>query len=123
MLDLFRSGREDLHGIIHCSGGGQTKVLHFAEESLHIVKDDLFDTPPLFRLIQEHSGTAWHEMYKVYNMGHRMEVYTTKEHAPNVIEAADKHGVSARVIGRVEERAGDSPRLTIHGPAGMEQYS
>ena len=69
MVDLFEAGREDLHGIVHCSGGGQTKVLHFADKGLHIVKDQLFDTPPLFRLIQEHSGTPWHEMYKVYNMG------------------------------------------------------
>ena len=123
MVDLFRSGREDLHGVVHCSGGGQTKVLHFADESLHIVKDDLFDTPPIFSLIQEHSGTSWHEMYKVYNMGHRMEVYTTAAHAPSVIAAAERHGVMAQVIGRVEERIGVSPRLTIHGPAGIEQYS
>lgn len=123
MVDLFQAGREDLHGIVHCSGGGQTKVLHFADAGLHIVKDDLFPTPPLFRLIQEHSGTDWHEMYKVYNMGHRMEVYTTAEHAPAVMAAAEKHGVAARIVGRVEARSEGQPRLTIHGPAGIEHYS
>ena len=123
MVDLFQAGREDLHGIVHCSGGGQTKVLHFADETLHVIKDQLFDTPPLFRLIQEHSGTPWHEMYKVYNMGHRMEVYTTVEHAETVIAAAEKHGVAARIVGRVEARSEGAPRLTIHGPAGIEDYS
>ena len=123
MVDLFKAGREHLHGIVHCSGGGQTKVLHFADEALHIVKDGLFETPPLFRLIQEHSGTPWHEMYKVYNMGHRMEVYTTAEHARNVIDTAEKHGVAARIVGHVETRSGGAPRLAIHGPAGIEHYS
>jgi phosphoribosylformylglycinamidine cyclo-ligase len=98
-------------------------VLHFADESLHIVKDGLFDTPPLFSLIQQHSGTSWHEMYKVYNMGHRMEVYTTAAHAPSVIAAAERHGVMAQIIGRVEERKGAAPRLTIQGPVGIEQYN
>ena len=98
-------------------------MLHFADEGLHIVKDQLFDTPPLFRLVQEHSGTPWHEMYKVYNMGHRMEVYTTVEHAETVMAAAEKHGVAARIVGRVEARSEGAPRLTIHGPAGIEHYS
>ena len=98
-------------------------VLWNPDEGLHIVKDELFDTPPLFRLIQEHSGTPWHEMYKVYNMGHRMEVYTTAEHAETVIATAEKHGVAARIVGRVEARSEGAPRLTIHGPAGIELYS
>ena len=98
-------------------------MLHFADEGLHIVKDNLFETPPLFRLIQEHSGTGWHEMYQVYNMGHRMEVYTTPEHAETVIAAAHKHGVAAQIVGRVEARSADAPRLTIHGPQGLETYA
>lgn len=123
MVDLFAHGREPLHGLVHCSGGGQTKVLHFADEGLHIIKDQLFDTPPLFQLIQKHSGTAWREMYQVYNMGHRMEVYTTPEHAQVVMDTARQHGVEAQIVGRVETRAGNGPRLTIQGPEGQETYS
>ncbi len=123
LVDLFKAGRGPLHGLVHCSGGGQTKVLHFADEKLHIVKDGLFETPPLFKLIQEHSGTAWREMYQVYNMGHRMEVYTTPEHAQVVIDTAQKHGVEAKVVGRVEARSAGAPRLTIQGPLGQETYS
>jgi len=123
LVDLFAHGREPLHGLVHCSGGGQTKVLHFADEGLHIIKDQLFDTPPLFQLIQKHSGTAWREMYQVYNMGHRMEVYTTPEHAQVVMDTARQHGVEAQIVGRVEARTGDAPRLTIQGPEGQETYS
>ena len=123
MVDLFQEGRSPLHGLVHCSGGGQTKVLHFASTDLHIVKDNLFDTPPLFALIQKHSGTDWHEMYQVYNMGHRLEVYTTPEHAEKVMAVAEKHGVRAQVVGRVESRTDGMPRLTIHGPEGLETYA
>ena len=123
MVDLFQEGRSPLHGLVHCSGGGQTKVLHFASTDLHIVKDNLFDTPPLFALIQKHSGTDWHEMYQVYNMGHRLEVYTTPEHAEKVMAVAEKHGVRAQVVGRVESRTDGMPRLTIHGPGGLETYA
>lgn len=123
MVDLFREGREPLHGLVHCSGGGQTKVLHFASSDLHIVKDNLFETPALFRLIQEHSGTGWREMYQVYNMGHRMEVYTTEEHAKTVMATAERHGVRAQVVGRVETRGNGAPRLSIHGPQGVETYA
>ena len=123
MVDLFQHGREHLHGIVHCSGGGQTKVLHFASPELHVVKDNLFEVPKLFALIKEHSGTSWNEMYKVYNMGHRMEVYTTEEHAARVMETAAAHGVEARIVGRVEARTGDAPRLTIQGPESMETYT
>ncbi len=122
MVDLFKHGKEHLHGLVHCSGGGQTKVLHFAAPELHIVKDGLFEVPTLFRLIKEHSGTAWKEMYQVYNMGHRMEVYTTPEHASTVMETAAAHGVDARIVGRVEVRSADAPRLTIQGPEGIETY-
>jgi len=123
MVDLFKEGREQLHGLVHCSGGGQTKVLHFASPELHVVKDDLFPTPALFSLIQQHSGTAWREMYQVYNMGHRMEVYTTAEHAQRVLDIAAVHGVEARIVGRVEAREADGPRLTIKGPESTETYS
>lgn len=123
MVDLFKEGREDLHGLVHCSGGGQTKVLHFASPDLHVVKDDLFPTPALFSLIQQHSGTAWREMYQVYNMGHRMEVYTTAEHAQRVLDIAAAHGVDARIVGRVEARDAEGPRLTIKGPESTETYS
>ncbi len=123
MVDLFQEGRDPLHGLVHCSGGGQTKVLHFASTDLHIVKDNLFHTPPLFALIQKHSGTDWHEMYQVYNMGHRLEVYTTPEHAEKVMAVGEKHGVRAQVVGRVESRTDGMPRLTIHGPEGLETYA
>lgn len=122
LVDLFAAGRTPLHGLVHCSGGGQTKVLHFASNDLHVIKDDLFPIPKLFRLIQEHSGTAWREMYQVYNMGHRMEVYTTPEHAKVVMETAARHGVASRIVGRVEARTDAGPRLTIAGPEGTEQY-
>lgn len=123
LVDLFALGREPIHGLVHCSGGGQTKVLHFADPGLHVIKDNLFDTPVLFSLIQEHSRTPWREMYQVYNMGHRMEVYTTAEHAGAVIDAAARHGVEARIVGRVEARAEGGPRLTIQGAESTETYS
>ena len=123
MVDLFQEGRGPLHGLVHCSGGGQTKVLHFASSDLHIIKDNLFETPTLFALIQKHSGTDWHEMYQVYNMGHRLEVYTTLEHAEKVMAVAEKHGVRAQIVGRVESRTEGAPRLTIHGPEGVETYA
>ena len=123
MVDLFQAGRGPLHGLVHCSGGGQTKVLHFASSDLHIIKDNLFETPTLFALIQKHSGTDWHEMYQVYNMGHRLEVYTTPEHAEKVMAVAEKHGVRAQIVGRVEYRTEGAPRLTIHGPEGVETYA
>ncbi len=112
--------REQIHGIIHCTGGGQTKVLHFIER-LHIVKDQLFDTPPLFRLIQEESKTNWQEMYQVFNMGHRMEIYLPQEFAREVIEVSESFGVQAKIIGYVEgaDRAG----LTISSNYGVFTYS
>jgi phosphoribosylformylglycinamidine cyclo-ligase len=129
LIDLFKHGRAPIHGLVHCSGGAQTKVLHFAAEDLHIVKDSLFPTPPMFNLIQENSGTPWSEMYSVYNMGHRMEVYTTAEHAATVIAAAHKHGIEAQIIGHVESRIPSassvhaSPRLTITSPHGTFTYN
>lgn len=99
--EVLDKHRKDIHGMIHCSGGAQTKVLNFIN-NLKIIKDNLFPVPPLFKYIQEESGTQWYEMYKVFNMGHRMEIYTTKEAATSIIAISEKFGVQAKIIGRVE---------------------
>lgn len=111
--------RENIHGMVHCSGGAQTKVLHFVD-NLHIVKDNLFATPPLFKLIQEQSGTTWQEMYKVFNMGHRMEVYVAAEHAQAIIDVAKSFNIDAQVVGRCE--AGKGKSLTIKSEYGTFEY-
>ena len=111
--------RTDIHGMVHCSGGAQTKVMHFVEGK-HVIKDNLFPVPPLFRLIREQSGTDWQEMYKVFNMGHRMEIYLRPEHAQRVMEIASEFGIEARIIGRVEEAA--TNRLTIKSEFGTFEY-
>ncbi|CAN5585001.1 AIR synthase-related protein [soil metagenome] len=107
--------RPQIHGMVHCSGGAQTKVLHFVD-NLHIIKDNLFPIPPLFRLIQAESGTSWQEMYKVFNMGHRLEVYLSETYAQQVIDVANSFGIEAQVIGRVE--AYDGKRVTIQSEVG-----
>lgn len=94
--------RENIHGMIHCSGGAQTKVLHFLGDQLRVVKNNLFPVPPLFELIQQHSGTAWSEMYKVFNMGHRMEIYLPETYAKEVIEISRAFHVDAQIVGHVE---------------------
>ena len=111
--------REHVHGMVHCSGGAQTKVLHFVD-NLHIIKDNLFDIPPLFRIIQEESNTSWQEMYKVFNMGHRLEVYLPEEHAQTVIEIARSFNVPAQIVGVVH----DAPKkaLTIKTANGTFNY-
>lgn len=111
--------RADIHGMVHCSGGAQTKVMHFVENK-HVVKDNLFPISPLFRIIKEQSGTDWSEMYKVFNMGHRMEFYVAEEHAARIIEISESFGIEARVIGRVA----DAPtnRLTIKSEFGTFEY-
>lgn len=111
--------RKDIHGMVHCSGGAQTKVLHFVENK-HVIKDNLFPVPPLFDLIQRQSGTPWQEMYKVFNMGHRMEIYVAPEHAQAIIDTAAQFGIEARIVGRVEEAA--SNRLTIISDKGTFEY-
>lgn len=116
---ILNTHRSDIHGMIHCSGGAQTKVLHFVE-NLHIIKDHLFDIPPLFRMIQESSQTDWHEMYKVFNMGHRMEIYISAEFATEIIEISRSFGVDAQVIGHVE--ASNSKKLTIESEIGRFVY-
>jgi phosphoribosylformylglycinamidine cyclo-ligase len=110
LIEVFKALRPQIHGLVHCSGGAQTKVLHFIN-NLHVIKDALFDIPPLFNLIQEQSGTAWQEMFKVFNMGHRMEVYLEPQHADQVIAISRSFGVDAKVIGRVEDS--DRSRVTI----------
>ena len=102
-----------------CTGGAQTKVLHFVER-LHIIKDQLFDTPPLFKLIQEQNGTDWQEMYQVFNMGHRMEIYLAQEFTRDIIEISESFGVEAKVVGHVE--AADEARLTISSDYGVFNY-
>lgn len=110
---------KDIHGMVHCSGGAQTKILHFVED-LHIIKDHLFEVPPLFRLIQQESGTDWHEMYQVFNCGHRMEIYLEEQFAEKIIEISRNYGVEAQVIGHVE--ASQGKKLTIAGPNGTFVY-
>ena len=111
--------RPRIHGMVHCSGGAQTKVLHFVD-AVHVIKDNLFPTPPLFELIQQESGTPWQEMYKVFNMGHRMELYVAPEDAAHIIEISQSFGVEAQIIGRVE--AAERKQLTIHSPYGTLSY-
>ena len=118
--EVLEAHRKDIHGMVHCSGGGQTKVLHFIED-LHVIKDDLFELPPLFSLIQDASKTDWREMYEVFNMGHRMELYCSEVCADKIIAIARKFGVDAKVIGRVEE--GKGKNLTIHSEKGTFKYS
>ena len=111
--------RPRIHGMVHCSGGAQTKVLHFVDK-VHVIKDKLFPTPPLFELIQQESGTPWQEMYKVFNMGHRMELYVAPEDAARIVEISQSFGVEAQIVGRVE--AAERKQLTIHSPYGTLSY-
>lgn len=116
---LLDEMRPAIHGMVHCSGGAQTKVMHFVENK-HVVKDNLFPVPPLFELIQKQSGTDWAEMYKVFNMGHRMEIYLAPEHAARVIEISRSFGIDAQIVGRVEDAP--SNRLTIKSDKGVFEY-
>lgn len=116
---ILEKYRDQIHGMVHCSGGAQTKVLHFVE-NVHIIKDNLFPTPPLFKMIQEESGTDWKEMYKVFNMGHRMELYVPQELANDIISISESFGVKAQVVGRVE--ANEDAKLTIRSEYGEFNY-
>ena len=109
----------DIHGMIHCSGGAQTKILHFID-SLHVIKDNLFNCPPLFELIQNESGTSWKEMYEVFNMGHRMEIYLAEDKAPEVIKIAETFNLDARIVGRVEKSLKN--KLTVKSSKGVFEY-
>ena len=116
ILENHRSG---IHGMVHCSGGAQTKVLHFVD-NIHIIKDNLFDVPPLFRIIQESSQTPWHEMYKVFNMGHRMEFYVKPELTNEIIAIAKAFNIEGRVIGHCETSS--QKKLTIRSGFGEFHY-
>ena len=117
ILDQFRS---QIHGMVHCSGGAQTKVLHFVN-NLHIIKDNLFPIPPLFLMIQEESGTSWEEMYKVFNMGHRMEIYVPFEIASDLIAISESFGIAAQIIGKVESF--DGKQVSIKSEKGEFSYN
>jgi phosphoribosylformylglycinamidine cyclo-ligase len=112
--------RKHIHGMVHCSGGAQTKVLHFIEK-LHIIKDNLFPIPPLFQLIQEQSGTDWKEMYKVFNMGHRMEIYVSQDIAQEIIDISQSFGIEAQIVGRVE--SAEEKQVTITSEKGEFVYN
>jgi phosphoribosylformylglycinamidine cyclo-ligase len=116
---ILKDHRPHIHGMVHCSGGAQTKVLHFTDQ-VHIIKDNLFDVPPLFRIIQEESQTGWQEMYKVFNMGHRLEIYLPEQYARELIDIAASFNIAAQVVGRVE--ASDTNRLTIKSSYGEFGY-
>lgn len=117
VLEKYDAG--SIHGMVHCSGGAQTKILHFIDR-LHVIKDNLFPIPPLFRLIQEQSGTDWKEMYQVFNCGHRLEFYVESTVAEDIIGIARQFGIEGRIIGRVEENS--SKKLTIQSPFGTYRY-
>ncbi|MBP5536103.1 MAG: phosphoribosylformylglycinamidine cyclo-ligase [Bacteroidales bacterium] len=117
VLDAFRS---NIHGMVHCSGGAQTKVLHFIDD-LHVVKDNMFDIPPLFSMIQLESGTDWKEMYKVFNMGHRMEIYTDAATAQGIIDISRSFNIDAKVIGHCEPHSGR--QVTVQSPYGLFTYT
>ena len=117
ILSQFSS--KEIHGMVHCSGGAQTKVLHFVND-VHVIKDNLFPIPPLFKLIQEQSKTDWKEMYQVFNCGHRMEIYVPKNVAQEIIAISESFGVEAQIVGRVE--ASDSKKLIIESEFGTFQY-
>ena len=112
--------RHRISGMVHCSGGAQTKVLHFVDD-VHVIKDQLFETPPLFKMIQSSSGTDWKEMYKVFNMGHRMEIYTDQEAAESIIAESKAMGVEAQIIGHCEPHTGR--RVTVTGEHGTFEYN
>ena len=111
--------RKKINGIIHCSGGAQTKILHFVDK-LHIIKDNLFDLPPVFKLIQQESGTSWKEMYQVFNMGHRMEIYTDRSTADKIINISNGFNIEAKIVGRVEDSK--NKKLTITSTYGTFEY-
>lgn len=119
IIQVLKELKSSIHGMVHCSGGAQTKVLHFIDQ-LHVIKDNLFDVPPLFKLIHECSGTDWKEMYKVFNMGHRMEIYLEEKHAERVIKIASTSDIDAKVIGRVENST--QKKVTIKSAVGQFEY-
>ncbi len=119
MVEILKKFRNQIGGLIHCSGGAQTKVLHFVN-NVHVIKDNLFELPPLFKMIQEESGTSWKEMYKVFNMGHRMEIYIDEEFAEEIISISKSFNIDAQIVGRVE--ASENRKLTINSEFGNFVY-
>ena len=117
---LLDALRPQIHGMVHCSGGAQTKVLHFVGDNCRVIKDNLFPVPPLFKTIKEQSDTDWSEMYKVFNMGHRLEVYLSPEHAEEVIAISKSFNIDAQIVGRVEES--DKKELIIKSEFGEFKY-
>jgi phosphoribosylformylglycinamidine cyclo-ligase len=119
VLAIFKELKKYIKGMVHCSGGGQTKILHFVDQ-LHIVKNQLFETPPLFSLIQQESGTSWKEMYRTFNMGSLLEFYIEESHAQSIIDIAAGFNIDAKIIGHCE--AADKKKLSIHSPEGIFEY-
>lgn len=119
MIEIFKHLRTKIHGLVHCSGGAQTKVMHFVE-NLHVTKNNLFDIPDLFKIIQKESGTSWSEMYKVFNMGHRMEVYISPDYAEDIIKISKNFNVDAKIIGYCKKA--DKNHLTIKSEFGEFNY-
>jgi len=119
MIEILNQLRSHIHGIVHCSGGAQTKVLHFIEE-LHVIKDNLFEIPPLFKIIQEESGTDLKEMYKVFNMGHRMEIYLPHQFAQQIISISKSFGIDSQIIGRIEKS--NTKQVTLNTVNGVFEY-
>ncbi len=120
IIKILESHRKNIHGMVHCSGGAQTKILHFVDD-LHIIKDNLFEVPPLFKMIQEQSNTDWREMYQVFNCGHRMELYIPQKIANDIINISQSFGVNAQIVGRVESSS--EKKLTIKSEFGEFVYS
>ena len=120
VAEFLKTLRSHIHGMVHCSGGAQTKVLHFVDD-VHIIKDKLFEIPPLFKLIHEQSGTDWREMYRVFNMGHRLEVYLPEQFATQIIQISKSFNIDAQIVGRVEANSGK--KLTIKSPYGEFEYN
>ena len=116
---ILDNHRKDIHGMVHCTGGAQTKVLHFVSDNYHVVKDNLFPTPPLFHAIHKCSGTDWKEMYQVFNMGHRMEIYVSPDMADSIIEISKSFNIDAQVVGHVDE---GTKSLTIKSEHGVFEY-
>ena len=119
MIEIFKQLRSKIHGLVHCSGGAQTKVMNFVN-NLHVIKDKLFDLPELFRIIQKESDTSWEEMYKVFNMGHRMEIYVSPEYADEIINISKSFDVDAKIVGRCEKT--NENKLTIRSEFGEFVY-
>ena len=117
---IIKSLKDEIHGMVHCSGGAQTKILHFLGEGLKVVKNNLFQTPPLFELIQQHSGTSWNEMYKVFNMGHRMEIYLPETYAQQVIDISRSFQIDAQIVGYVD--SSENRELVIESDKGRFVY-